>query len=123
MRSFAALMADRRKDAEVSVIATVGRATYAAAEREGLVTRLEEAGVQILRDLCWCSITEPVLPPSARVLMTNSGKYAHYAPGLCGREVRFGSLRDCAMAAQTGAAPVNPPEWLGQRLDGARPEC
>jgi predicted aconitase len=46
------------------------------------------------------------------VLMTNSGKYAHYAPGLCGREVRFGSLSDCADAAETGAAPKQMPVWL-----------
>lgn len=120
MRRFAALMAERRTHANVSVIVTLGRATYEAAEKEGLVTRLEDAGVQILRDLCWCSITEPLLPPRARVLMTNSGKYAHYAPGLCGREVRFGSLRDCAAAAQTGRAPANPPEWLEQRPEATK---
>ena len=50
-------------------------------------------------------------PRRARV-MTNSGKYAHYAPGLSGRDVRFGSLADCAEAAMTGTAPAEPPGWL-----------
>jgi predicted aconitase len=43
--------------------------------------------------------------------MTNSGKYAHYAPGLSGRAVRFGSMADCVSAAVTGRAP-GPPAWL-----------
>jgi hypothetical protein len=69
--------------------------------------------VQVVTDLCWCSITEPVFPPTARALMTNSGKYAHYAPGLHGRAVRFGSLAACVAAALTTRAP-GPPAWLAQ---------
>ena len=48
--------------------------------------------------------------------MTNSGKYAHYAPGLSGRAVRFGSLADCMAAARTGRAP-GPPAWLREAVD------
>ena len=44
--------------------------------------------------------------------MTNSGKYAHYGPGLSGRSVRFGSLADCVEAALTGMAPTGLPRWL-----------
>ncbi len=66
----------------------------------------------VLPDLCWCSITEPVFPPAARTVMTNSGKYAHYGPGLSGRALRFGSLADCADAALTGTAPAGLPAWL-----------
>lgn len=111
-RAFAALMEGSRCHPEVAAIITLGRATLAAAREEGLYARLEKAGVQLVPDICWCSISEPVLPPRARVLMTNSGKYAHYAPGLCGREVRFGSLADCATAAQSGKAPEDLPTWL-----------
>ncbi|MBU2532469.1 MAG: DUF521 domain-containing protein, partial [Alphaproteobacteria bacterium] len=82
------------------------------ARGEGLLTKLAAAGVTLVPDLCWCSISEPVLPVEARVLMTNSGKYAHYAPGLSGRKVRFGSLADCAQAAITGSAPRGLPVWL-----------
>jgi predicted aconitase/predicted aconitase with swiveling domain len=111
-RAFAALMEGSRCHPEVAAIITLGRTTLAAAREEGLYARLEKAGVQLVPDICWCSISEPVLPPRARVLMTNSGKYAHYAPGLCGREVRFGSLADCAAAAQSGKAPEELPAWL-----------
>lgn len=111
-RKFAALMDGHRSHTEVSVIITLGRETLAAARDQGLAVQLEKSGVQLIPDICWCSISEPVFPPQTRVLMTNSGKYAHYAPGLCGREVCFGSLADCAIAAQSGKAPADLPVWL-----------
>ncbi len=67
---------------------------------------------RVLPDLCWCSISEPVFPPGTRTLMTNSGKYAHYGPGLSGRAVRFGGLSDCAEAAVSGRASQSLPHWL-----------
>jgi len=105
-------MEGRKRHDDVSVIITLGRAILEAARAEGLVFQLEGAGVRVVSDICWCSITEPLFPPTARVLMTNSGKYAHYAPGLSGRQVRFGSLKDCAEAAQSGRAPADLPSWL-----------
>lgn len=95
------------------MIVTVGQNVLAQARAEGILARLEAFGAQVIPDICWCSITEPVFPVEARNLMTNSGKYAHYAPGLSGRNVRFGSLADCVAAARTGSAPKRPPDWLG----------
>jgi predicted aconitase len=77
-----------------------------------VLARLEKSGVQVLPDLCWCSISEPVFPPRARTVMTNSGKYAHYGPGLSGRTVRFGALADCVTAALAKRVPVRLPLWL-----------
>jgi len=95
----------------VPLIVTAGRAIIADLDRDGTLKRLKASGVQVIPDLCWCSITEPVFPPQAQAVMTNSGKYAHYGPGLSGRSLRFGSLADCARAALTGrAAPM--PHWL-----------
>ena len=94
------------------VIVTVGQHVLALARAEGTLARLEAFGAQVFPDICWCSITEPIMPRTARSLMTNSGKYAHYAPGLSGREVRFGSLADCAETARSGLAPTSPPDWL-----------
>jgi predicted aconitase len=113
-RAFAELMAGRHVHPDVTAIVTLGRATLDAIRKDGTEARLRAAGVTIVADLCWCSISEPVFPPGARVLMTNSGKYAHYAPGLCGREVRFGSLANCAHAAATGTASRQMPVWLSQ---------
>src|SRR5690606_22322887 len=89
----------------VPTIVTAGRAVMDQARSEGTLARLTDAGVQVLPDLCWCSISEPVFPPGTRALMTNSGKYAHYGPGLSGRAVRFGGLSACAEAAVSGLAP------------------
>ncbi|MDB6452292.1 cis-3-hydroxy-L-proline dehydratase [Falsirhodobacter sp. 20TX0035] len=108
-RTLAALVTGTR--ARVKVIVTCGHDILAAARAEGTLAVLEAFGAQVVPDLCWCSISEPVFPPDTRVLLTNSGKYAHYAPGLSGRAVRFGSLADCARAAVTGRAPGLPP-WL-----------
>lgn len=96
----------------VSTIVTSGRAIMDQARADGTLALLESAGVQVLPDLCWCSISEPVFPPGARALMTNSGKYAHYGPGLSGRAVRFGGLVACAEAAVTGQATKSLPLWL-----------
>lgn len=111
-RRFAELMDGRQPAAGTTVIVTVGRNVLATAEAEGIIARLAKAGVQVIPDICWCSITEPVLPRQTKVLMTNSGKYAHYANGLTGRSVRFGSLADCARAACTGQADTGLPPWL-----------
>ena len=85
----------------------------------GEEARLDKAGVQIIPDICWCSITEPIFPTSASVVMTNSGKYSHYAKGLTGRDIRFGSLQDCASVSCSGVANSGLPEWLLQHTDQA----
>lgn len=111
-RRLAALLDGVRLHADVALIVTLGAQVAREIEADGTASTLRMAGVRLLRDLCWCSISEPVLPPSARVILTNSGKYAHYGPGLTGRQMRFGSLADCARAAVTGQATDTLPDWL-----------
>jgi len=112
---FCEFLGGRSRYAGTDVIVTLGRNILKQATEAGLVRQLEACGVKVIPDLCWCSITEPIFPPMARNLMTNSGKYAHYAPGLCGRTVRFGGLRDCAETAVTGKACKHPPRWLSSQ--------
>ena len=111
-RALASAFNGRRRHANVAVIVTAGQQVIDAAERDGTLQRLHDSGVQVLPDLCWCSISEPVFPSRTRALMTNSGKYAHYGPGLSGRAVRFGSLADCVESALTGRAISRLPSWL-----------
>lgn len=106
-----ALMGQR---AQIPVIVTAGRSIIADLRAEGTLAALTACGVQVIPDLCWCSISEPVFPPAARTVMTNSGKYAHYGPGLSGRALRFGGMQACVRAALTGTAPGLPP-WLQER--------
>lgn len=111
-RALAAVFDGRRRRADVAVIVTAGQQVIDAAAHDGTLKSLKDSGVQVLPDLCWCSISEPVFPTKTRALMTNSGKYAHYGPGLSGRAVRFGSLADCVESALTGRAASRRPAWL-----------
>ena len=106
------LCRDRRKHDSVEMIITCGRAIHDQAKAAGHIAVLEEFGAQVLTDTCWCMIGEPVIPPTARNLMTNSGKYAHYGPGLVGRRVHFGGMAACVEAACSGQANRDLPAWL-----------
>jgi predicted aconitase/predicted aconitase with swiveling domain len=110
-RMLAGLLPDSRS-LVTALIVTAGRTTLAEIERDGTLDRLRDAGVKVVPDLCWCSNSEPVFPPTARVVMTNSGKYAHYGPGLTGRRMRFGAIAQCVEAACSGKAPATLPDWL-----------
>jgi len=96
----------------LSLIITTGRDVLAAADAEGMLARLRGSGVEVVPDLCWCSITRPVFPERAKVVLTDSGKYAHYGPGLSGCIVRLGTFEDCIEAALSGTAPARLPRWL-----------
>ena len=111
-RDLAEGLAGRPRHPLTHVIVTAGREVIGQARAEGLLAGLHACGVQVVPDICWCSISEPVFPPLTRAVMTNSGKYAHYGPGLSGRAVRLGSLSDCITAAVTGRAAPRQPDWL-----------
>jgi predicted aconitase len=108
----AALMSKRTKAPDVAVIVTCGRHVHDAASRAGYVAAIEAFGAKFVTDTCWCMLGEPIVPPNARTLMTNSAKYAHYAPGLVGRGVQFGSITACVDAAVAGEVRGNSPDWL-----------
>jgi len=103
---------DRKCHSNTNMIITVGRQTLNLLKQAKIYHSLTQCDVQIIADICWCSITEPILPTQTRTIMTNSGKYAHYAYGLSGRHARLSSLQDCVEAAITGIAPKTPPSWL-----------
>ena len=115
IKEVAKLCRGRTKKEDVAVIVTCGRSQYGLAEQAGYVAGLEKFGVQFLQDTCWCSIEEPVLPKNTRTIMTNSGKYIHYGPGLTGRQFAFGSLEMCVDAACSGKTTGGPPSWLLER--------
>jgi predicted aconitase len=111
-RAVAERLDGRSVAAALAVIITAGREVVAAAQADGTLATLRASGVEIIPDLCWCSITRPVFPERAKVVLTNSGKYAHYGPGLSGCAVRLGTLDDCIEAALTGTATARLPTWL-----------
>jgi cis-L-3-hydroxyproline dehydratase len=110
--ALARLCTGRRKHPEVALVITCGRQVLEQARQAGHIALLEAFGAQFVTDTCWCMLGEPVLPVTAKTLMTNSGKYAHYAPGLVGRRVHFSGLAACVEAACTGRASGVLPTWL-----------
>ncbi|MDR7220888.1 aconitase X catalytic domain-containing protein [Aminobacter aminovorans] len=93
------LMAGRRL--AVPIHACTGRHVLTELDRDGRRKALEALGVVIVADTC--VVVTPILPDRiGGVLMTNSGKFAHYAPGNTGYAVLYGSLADCVESAVTG---------------------
>jgi hypothetical protein len=58
-----------------------------------------------------CILATPMLPPAIKTLMTNSAKYAYYAPGMLDRSVVFGSLADCVQSAVEGRVVRDETLW------------
>lgn len=108
----ARLCRGRRKHPQVVLAITCGRAVLEQARAAGHIAVIEAFGATLVTDTCWCMLGEPVIPPAATTLMTNSGKYAHYAPGLVGRTVHFASLTECVDAACSATASGRLPAWL-----------
>jgi predicted aconitase len=89
----------------VPIHACTGRYVVEALDRDGLRKRLEGRGVVVVADTC--VVVTPILPDRAGgVLMTNSGKFAHYAPGNIGYGVLYGSLADCVESAVAGRPTI-----------------
>jgi cis-L-3-hydroxyproline dehydratase len=110
--ALATLCEGRSRHPDVAMIITCGRDVQEKAIQSGAVARLHRFGADIVTDTCWCMITEPVIAVPVKTIMTNSGKYAHYGPGLTGRQFRFGSLASCVAAATSGIVPDARPSWL-----------
>jgi hypothetical protein len=102
LRRLAALLAGRRS--AVPIYACTGRHVLAATDSEGLRAALEALNVTVVADTC--VVVTPILPAIDGVLMTDSGKFAHYAPGNTGYGVVFGSLADCVESAVAGRAVI-----------------
>lgn len=85
----------------VPIYACTGRHVLRILERDGHRQNLESSGVIIVADTC--VVVTPILPekPGA-ILMTNSGKFSHYAPANTGYAVLYGSMADCVESAVTG---------------------
>ncbi|MFN3546782.1 MAG: aconitase X [Mesorhizobium sp.] len=97
------LVAGRRL--AVPLYACTGRHALAAFDRDGRRAALERAGVTIVADTC-VVVTPIMADRPGGVLMTNSGKFAHYAPGNTGYAVLYASLADCIESAVAGRPAI-----------------
>ena len=70
---------------------------------------LQKAGVSIIGDIC--SYYAPGINGMKGRVMTNSAKWAYYAPGMLPVDVCFGSLRECVESAVRGEVWRDPALW------------
>jgi predicted aconitase len=96
--------------ADVQFLVTSSRAMIELAKKAGYVNVLESFGGRVTVDTC--ILATPMLPPEIKTIMTNSGKYAYYAPGMLGTSVVFGGLEDCVRSAIAGRIVRDNSQWV-----------
>jgi predicted aconitase len=99
-KQLAPLLEGKRVHPDVKFLVTSSRAMALLAKEAGFLATLETFGGVVTVDTC--ILATPMLPPEVKTLMTNSAKYAYYAPGMLDTRVTFGSLKDCVWSAVEG---------------------
>jgi predicted aconitase len=105
----APLVAGQRAHPRVKFLITSSRLMKERAREAGVLDPIVAFGAQITLDTC--ILASPMLPPEIRTLMTNSAKYAYYAPSLLNTRVTFGSLADCVRSAIEGRVVRDESLW------------
>jgi predicted aconitase len=70
---------------------------------------LRGAGVTIVTDTC--TYVTPIIERAATPVVTNSGKWAWYAPGNLGFDVAFATMRECVDSAEAGRLVRDRSAW------------
>jgi hypothetical protein len=109
-KQLAALVAGKQKHERVKFLVTSSRAMTALAEKLGALQPILEFGAQLTLDTC--ILTTPMLPPEINRLMTNSAKFAYYAPGLLNKHIAYGSLDSCVNSAIEGRILRDEDGWV-----------
>jgi predicted aconitase len=87
---------------------STSRYVYALIEKEGWTPILDSAGVRVIVDTC--TYFTPAVRGCRGRVMTNSAKWAYYAPGMLAVESVFGTLEECVESAVRGEV------WRDHRL-------
>jgi len=109
LERYAGMLGDGAVHPDVECLISTGRDTLAQAP--DVARRLRAAGVELLVDTC--SYITPILRGTDRPVMTDSGKWAYYAPGNIGAQVVFGSSAECIRSAVAGRIVRNDTVWGG----------
>ncbi|MFZ6049738.1 aconitase X [Pseudomonas sp. CR3202] len=111
-RELAELVEGRQSSKDCDFLITTSQYAYEQAQGAGYLERIEQFGARVSTDICLCMLNADMFPASAKTAMTNSGKFAHYGPGLIGKGVSYGSLLDCVNSAVEGRRIIGRPRWL-----------
>ncbi len=100
----------RGRRSRIPFYVCTGRHVLDALDGTNQLNALIEAGVEIIVDTC--VVATPILKGGrGGVLMTNSGKFAHYGPSNTGYETVYGSLSDCVETAVSGKLTRDEGSW------------
>lgn len=101
------LLGERRIHAGLVCYLTTSRHVYAQAAERGWTGALERAGMKIITDTC--TYFSPAINGLQGKIMTNSAKWAYYAPGMLPVEAVIGSLAECVESAVSGEVRLD--QW------------
>ncbi|MCI0632783.1 MAG: aconitase X catalytic domain-containing protein [Actinobacteria bacterium] len=93
----------------VPLYVNTGRDTLADAAAAGAVAALEAAGVHIVTDTC--TYLTPIIHDLEGPVMTDSAKWAWYAPANIGVDVVFGGIEECVRSAASGRVVRDETLW------------
>jgi predicted aconitase len=84
----------------IPIYVNTARGTLQELEERGALDGCDAFNLKVVTDTC--TYLTPILEKLDGVVMTNSGKWAYYAPGNLGTQVAFGELADCVESAAAG---------------------
>lgn len=90
----------------VAFYVSTSREVLHEAQLRGWVTSLQAAGVVFVTDTC--TYITPIIRDTTGLAMTDSAKWAYYAPGNIGVEAIFASLAECVESAVAGVVTLEP---------------
>jgi len=104
-----ALLDQRRINRNVSFYVNTSRAVVAELELRGWLNQIEKAGIQLVTDTC--TYITPVMAPFDGAVMTDSAKWAYYAPSNLGVDVVLAATEDCVTSARAGRIVRGETPW------------
>ncbi|MDP6492026.1 MAG: aconitase X catalytic domain-containing protein [Acidimicrobiales bacterium] len=113
---FVEALAGRNVHPTVDVYISTGRGVLDEVEDRGWAEGLRSAGVTIVTDTC--TYVTPILRETSRPAMTDSAKWAYYAPGNLGVDVVLASTRECVESAVAGKVVLDDAIWTEGHFDG-----
>lgn len=108
-RQLARLMSAQAAAQGVAVFVTTSRAVRTLLERSGELDAFRAFGATVTADTC--IVVAPLVRASTGTMMTNSAKYAHYAPGLIGVQSVYGTMEECIASAIAGRVITENGPW------------
>ncbi len=110
LEHLAALLAGRRVDPALELYVSTGRDVLAAAPPSSIAA-IEGSGACVVTDTC--TYITPIIRNRRGAVMTDSAKWAFYAPTNLGVDVVFGSAEECVASAVAGSVTRDQELWAG----------